>query len=53
MVVLRQNLGYNTKQGCGKMDIENIAKTIEAAGGRLYLVGGALRDQMLRKRSVR
>lgn len=53
MVVQKEILGYNTKQGCGKMDIENVAKTIETAGGRLYLVGGALRDQMLRKRSCR
>lgn len=35
------------------MNIENIAKTIQAVGGRLYLVGGAVRDQMLRKRSIR
>ena len=35
-----QNLG-------GHMDIEEIARKIESAGGRLYLVGGALRDAAL------
>ena len=33
------------------MDIEEIAKIIEKNGGRLYLVGGALRDSLL-KRSI-
>lgn len=32
-----------------KMDIEIIAKKIEQAGGKLYLVGGALRDELLNK----
>lgn len=31
------------------MDIIEIAKKIEEAGGRLYLVGGAVRDKILRK----
>ena len=31
------------------MDIEKIAKIIEKNGGRLYLVGGAVRDFMLNK----
>ena len=30
-------------------NIKNIAKKIEAEGGRLYLVGGAVRDQLLGK----
>lgn len=32
------------------MEIEEIAKIIEQAGGRLYLVGGALRDELLGKK---
>lgn len=31
------------------MDIEKIAKIIEKNGGRLYLVGGALRDSLLNR----
>ena len=31
------------------MNIKEIAKKIEEAGGRLYLVGGAVRDKILRK----
>lgn len=31
------------------MDIENVAKIIEQNGGRLYLVGGAVRDSLLNK----
>jgi len=31
------------------MDIEKIAKTIEKNEGRLYLVGGAIRDRLLNK----
>jgi len=31
------------------MDIEKIAKIIEKSGGRLYLVGGALRDSLLNR----
>ena len=30
-------------------DIKNIAKIIERNGGRLYLVGGAVRDKLLNK----
>ena len=31
------------------MEIKEIAKKIENNGGRLYLVGGAVRDKILRK----
>lgn len=31
------------------MDIENVAKIIEQNGGRLYLVGGAVRDSLLNR----
>ena len=31
------------------MDIERIAKIIEKNGGRLYLVGGAVRDSLLNR----
>ena len=31
------------------MEIENIARIIEQNGGRLYLVGGALRDSLLNR----
>ena len=31
------------------MEIKEIAKKIENSGGRLYLVGGAVRDKMLGK----
>ena len=32
-----------------KMDIVQMAKQIEESGGRLYLVGGAVRDRLLQK----
>lgn len=31
------------------MEIRKIAKLIEERGGRLYLVGGAIRDRLLNK----
>ena len=31
------------------MDIESVARLIEKSGGRLYLVGGAVRDSILNK----
>lgn len=34
------------------MDMIQIAKKIEKAGGRLYLVGGAMRDEMLGKHPI-
>lgn len=33
----------------GEKEIQEIAKKIESDGGRLYLVGGAVRDEMMRK----
>lgn len=37
------------KDSTTKNKIEQIAKTIEKAGGRLYLVGGAVRDEVMGK----
>lgn len=31
------------------MEIESIAKLIEKSGGKLYLVGGAVRDSLLNR----
>ena len=31
------------------MEITEIARKIEKAGGKLYLVGGAVRDELLRR----
>jgi len=47
--VLKYFTKENKKTG-GYMNIEEIAKKIENAGGRLYLVGGALRDAALNRK---